>query len=422
MAGEQPSCHSYFKYLVTEDNTYSVLTFGAPKPNYMKKQFTLLTCLSLFSAGLHAQITINQSDYTSWTAGKDTLKAVGAATGMPGANATWDLTGRTYGSTSTRVYTAGTLAALPAATYYTSETVPVATGINLSLKRYHGNTAQGIQTLGMSLPRNAFSLAAATMGPTDSLVFEAQDIAATSPLTNLAFPATMGTNWSSNFSITTNFKLSVAFLSFSNVPGSIKKIYAVQDSVKGWGKMKLKDLNGQATNYMEVLAVKVHTQVTDSFFLSGAPMDPSLLAAVGVDQGAVTHEYAIRYYREGEVTPLLEVQYTDATYSTEDGAEAHMNRMAPTGVSNVTGKDNGIAIYPNPVTDRNINVRINNAAAHTWSYELIDMSGRRIAGGNLDNNGDKAQVKVGAENAAGIYQLNILKNGNPAAKQSLIIR
>jgi hypothetical protein len=392
----------------------------------MKKTFTLMAGLCFSGLALQAQITINQSAYATWTPGVDSIRELNAATVVPAANASWDLSGSFYGMNDAHRYIAGTSAAFSGATYYTNgvmEIVP-ASGLELDIKHYRGNTAQGIRTMGFSVDRTAFSLAAATLSPNDSLVFEAQNVVYTSPETHLAFPATSTSVWSSNLTATTNFKLSVAFLSMVNTPGSIRKHIVTTDSVKGWGKMRVKNLNGQASAYMDVLAVKVKQEITDSFFLAGLPMDVSLLDAVGATQGLVTTKYQIRYYREGEVTPLLEVDYMNDTYLQEDGARAHMKRLPAGGssVGTVSGKENKISIFPNPVINRSINIHIGEAGNHTWGYELINLAGQKIAGGALMLTGNKSEVLINAALAPGMYTVNVLKNGTRASAQVLVIQ
>lgn len=197
---------------------------------------------------------------------------------------------------------------------------------------------------------------------------------------------------------------------------------SVKDTVKGWGKIRLKNLAGQATGYMDVLAVKVRTTVTDSFFLMGAPMDPTLLAAVNLVQGSVSEEFEIRYYRAGEVTPLVAVQYADAAYTQENSAQAHMKRLPAggVGVGDVIGT-NGIRVYPNPVTNSTINVELNDAAQN-WTYELTDMTGKKVASGNINASGTKGQIEMKGSNAAGIYHLNLLKNGASTGVHPLMIK
>lgn len=392
---------------------------------HMKKTSTLLAGLCLATLAAQAQITINQSAYASWTPGIDSFRELNAATGTPAANANWDLSGNMYGVSGTHHYHAGTLAAFPGATYYTEGTIEIvpASGLELHPRYYHGNTAQGIQTLGLSLGRTAISLAPATLSPNDSLVFEAQHVVYTSALTHLAFPATASSRWSNNLTGTINFKLSVDFLSMVDVPGAIKKTVVTTDSVKGWGKMRVKGLDGSISGYMDVLAVKVKQEVTDSFFLAGLPMDNALLDAVGATQGLVTTRYEIKYYRSGEVTPLLEVAYMNGTYTTEDGAKAHMKRLAAgTNSVGTISRDNMISIFPNPVINRQVNISIAEAGKHAWAYELVNMAGMKVAAGALIPAGNKASLSIDAAQAAGMYYINILKNGSSTGVRTILVQ
>ena len=389
----------------------------------MKKQFTLLALSCAVAVTANAQITINQASFSSWTPNKDTLKDVGATLTAPAANATYDFSGSTYAGNYVMWYRPGGYVSMPATTYHSLEDINVTTGIALHASFYRGNTATGLQTLGFGIDRHAFSIFTATGGANDSLVFDAQMNAYTSPENNLAFPATYNSNWGSSFTSNTSFKVSVAIASISNAPGSIKTMITGADTVKGWGKMKLKNMSGAATGFMDVLVVKAMRQQQDSFFLLGAPMDPTYVAAMNLDQGGITKRYFMRYYRAGEVTPLLEAEYTDANYTSLSTERAHMNRLKAdnVGVGSVSNSSE-INVYPNPVTTNAININLGDAGKHTYTYNLTDITGKIISSGALMPTANQASISKNVVTASGMYNLTILKDGQIASTELLMIQ
>src|SRR5688572_12196593 len=105
----------------------------------MKRTLTLMA-LSLIPASLMAQITLTQSSYTGWTPGNDTLKLVSTPVQMgTGANVTWDLSAVNYSTgVYPTVYTSGTDAALPGATFYLNLPFVLAQGVTYNVKAWEG--------------------------------------------------------------------------------------------------------------------------------------------------------------------------------------------------------------------------------------------------------------------------------------------
>ena len=301
----------------------------------MKKIITL-SAFTLACFSLQAQITIQHADYATWTPGLDTFADISQFTAVPGVNANYDLTTAVYDDEFTRTRIAATNSNLPGATYLEKVSYSFSSIIYLS-DMYLGNTTQGIQRLGEVIERQANSLANLTMNPADSLVFIDQVVVYSAPRTMLKFPATYGTNWSSDMIFNTAFEISIAMYSLNQTPGSRKSHLVQTDSIVGWGKMMVNNIDADASELMDVLAVKSKTTISDSFFLNGSPAPAPLLTAFGLTQGMVNNYYRISYYRAGETDPLLYTQYTDSTYTTPSEATVHMSKLAmPTNVDHIS--------------------------------------------------------------------------------------
>jgi hypothetical protein len=182
--------------------------------------------------------------------------------------------------------------------------------------------------------------------------------------------------------------------------------------------------DNDTTKKIQVLQDKVITTETDSFTINGAPFPPSLLFTLGVTQGMTTNTYSYKFYRAGRLTtPLMQVWYTDGSFTTVSKVWVDTTYISTTlGVPEITNTNNNITVYPNPVTNRVVNIDIPNAATGVWSCELVNITGQQVASGNLSVNGNHAQVFIPASLAPGIYYLRISNNRLPIAVKPLTIK
>lgn len=379
----------------------------------MKKTLTFLS-IAFLPTLVCAQLTLNQSSYSAWAPGNDSIRVISNASSQSiGANLSWDLSGATYAPGGYfATYNFGSNGLLPNADFYTILTYDIGTGVNYDINAWLGITASGIINPGISMDHQNISLSSFPgMGPNDSLVFPAQTTTYSSPANIIQFPASYNDVWTSDYNFTTNFNASISLLGLNNAPGYRVTYITREDSVKGWGKMKLKTNAGAASGYMDVLQVKTHVQQIDSFYINGAPVSNTILGVLGLSQGMETHSFTMYYYRANEVTPLLEMDYPDGSFSTPSAAYAHTNRLTGvTGITDIADK-NGISVYPNPVINRSVNINIESPNSATWNYELINAVGQKTGTGNLKLNNNKATIKINSVNMPGVYYLQLYKNG-----------
>jgi hypothetical protein len=390
----------------------------------MNKKLTLLS-LALAPLCLNAQITINQNGYASWTPGTDSIRFVSNVGALPSltptANASWDLSTSNYTSPSYYInYSSGTSTDFPAATYQSHIFYEVTTGIELQTSIWTGNTASGIERMGEDIERQAFSLAAVTFGPNDSLVFPEQTVTYSAVRTDVKFPATMGSQWFSAYDMKADFNLTIASFGFNNSPGYRKSFIDRTDSVKGWGRMRLKNNAGVTSAWMNVLQVKSHVQLIDSFYLDGLPIPENLLTSFGLGQGMETHTYTMDFYREGEVTPLTSVDYANGSYSSPQSAVVHTSRHAnATGINEITNAGS-ISVYPNPISGNRINVSIDGNANGNWGYKLVNVTGQTTAAGTMEMKGGSATINLNGRSAAGVYYLQLVNDGIAVAVKTVV--
>lgn len=399
----------------------------------MKKILLALLCAPLSITGIYAQtpLTLTNAGYTSTFAGTtDTL--LGTATTpvypsfTPTVNATWDMTGAVSNTVVSYGYNVNALTTPFASAQFADSTVT-----NFSTYSYIDNeerafTAAGYVAYGRHINRQAIHLTGGTFGPTDSLIFNLQNMVYYSaPWTLISFPATYHTTWTSTFSDSFNFALDVAIASYSNTPGTIKESVTEIDSVVGWGQMRVKKLDGTAGGYMHVLQVRKRLVRIDSFFINGAPAAGPILTGLGLSQGARTTAYSEAFYRPDDARPLASVTFTDSTFSTPNGASTlaqKFNSDLTAGVNTIAdGKT--INIYPNPITNNTISIDMPDAQNGNWTYELINIAGERAASGSLpiSNNQTYTQITLPDSITPGIYYLSLKNNVREIAVRPLDI-
>ncbi|MCB9045267.1 MAG: T9SS type A sorting domain-containing protein [Chitinophagales bacterium] len=386
----------------------------------MKKSLLVIAGLT-FSMALQAQITLNSSNApsTAQCQSNDTFRKL-STTGLPDlspkTNATWDLTGiADLGSffTYNGVASSG---AFPNATFTLSRKY-LFSALSYNNISMFGITGSGIIDYGEHIDRQPLSIGALTGDPGDSLVFAQQDIIYSPSETVIKYPCTMSTTWTDVNSFNTKFNLTVSAYSLNNTPGERRTVRTEKKTVKGWGKMKVDDENGNPTGYMDVLLVELERSVKDSFYLGGSPAPAPLLTAFGVSQGQVLDEYFRFFYRAGEFKPLLELEYTNSSFTTVSSAEVHSERLAPTSVNTISKEQ--INIYPNPVANGSFTVKVD-GAYKSISYQLYNMTGQVVAANILPANGT---VSLPADVPAGNYFIKLQTEGGAyGVKQVNIVK
>ncbi len=387
-----------------------------------------MTC-ALFSTVclLQAQITLNQASYTS-TYLNTTDSFLGSVTGStfpnfaPATNGSWDMTNAVSVTKISSTYHGSAYSSGFSTAQYADGVVASFPPFTIPESAQYGISSTGFLEYGLRVERQPHQLTGGGFTATDSLVFDAQNIAYSNPRYVLKFPATYQSAWTSTYQTDFNFHLTVAAYSINDVPGYQRQYVAVQDSVIGWGQMKVKKLDGTTSGYVNVLQVKRITMFTDSFFLGGAVAPSQLTAAFGVSQGQSGTTYRQLFFRPNEVAPFASVNFTDATYNSPSSGYSHAQQL-PTGsgVRDVLNENN-INIYPNPVEGSTIYIDIPNVQDNKWSYDLIDITGKSISSGKIAANQIRAEIMLPSGLANGIYYISLKNNEKQVLVKPLDIR
>ncbi len=374
----------------------------------MKNYLILLVFTLFLLPKINAQITLSQSSYPLSVLGTDTLKKTIAASTFPSlepaTNANWDMSTLIDTTPVYYDYRVGS------ATHQYADS----NAYNFSSYSYQGNAEIDIANIGIleyavEIHKKSISLFTHTGISTDSLFILSQNMLYSSPLTKISFPSTFGTNWYSNYYSTLNIQVSINSMSYNRAPGYLRRHTIEMDSFTGWGKMKVKDLAGMPSSWFDVLQVQSITTTIDSFFLNGSPFTVPLLLSLQLTQGAKSTTYKQNYYRLGEVTPLESVLFTDSTFTHPYSAMTHTQRLVNVGVEDIV--ENPVVVYPNPVTGNIINLQLP-INGTVWTYKVVDISGKTIHSGSLNNRIGFAQIELPKDIKQGNYILKLANGKN----------
>lgn len=281
---------------------------------------------------------------------------------------------------------------------------------SLGAYTYEGNAGVNISGGGIIEPevdikKREYELSFLTASSFDTLFIPAQTVANSTPLIHVGFPATYNSVWQSNYSNSTTYELTVSMFSYVHKPFVRRRYVQRRDTVKGWGKMKVRTAAGFSSDYFDVLQIFSTTITTDSFFTDGAPAVPSVVTMFSLEQGKKDTTYVQRYYRAQEVTPLATIVYRDGGYTQPIKATTHIQRLKVASVNKVTDKETPI-IYPNPTSDGCIYLA-NLPSIGESRYVLTDVNGKRIHLGAIDKNETPKRLVLPKWLSNGIYLLNV---------------
>lgn len=395
----------------------------------MKKTFILLSTLAV-SATMYAQAphVFTAANGPKNPVGIDTVYGtqLSSVAATPDAQYhIWDLGQMIIGSY--RYYAQfGTIAGFASATHVNKAYVDIAPGIKYETNLAFAIESTGIKTYGERLTRQAFSLAAQSGVPTDSIVILAQDVIYSAPQVQMPYPATIGTKWNSTSKSTTNLTITYTpgapLPGINNQPAQRKTTTTSTAEVVGWGFLKVKRLDGKSSGIRSVLQVKNTISTTDSLFINGAPAPAILLQAAGLTQGETRIVYQKSYYREYEMLPMLNITYEEATFTTRKDVNVHTQRLPyPDGVNDVTNVAMA-EIFPNP-SNGTFTVRVPESTPGAWAYQVTDITGKTVATGSLTLSSNKeAQVTLNSTVTPGTYIVTVQHDGTAVSGHKITIQ
>lgn len=308
---------------------------------------------------------------------------------------------------------------------YYPETIPFFTNAGIDLYRQRSKylnsdfvyftyqeydfNAGGVYDAGLDVLEQRYSLAPITGNPNDSLIIAAQSYLYNQPLQLLEFPMTAKSTWSSNSRRTVEMTINVPAFGLNNAPLTHAFTWVRQDSIVGWGKVRVYTPNGPSIDY-DVLIDKSSEYAVDSFYLAGAPAPSALLSAFGVAQGQHTQKSnRLSFYRKGSYSYLVGFQYNDDAFTDIQYAFVNTDNIETATASAVVEKATYATIlYPNPSAGSEINVKVLGSELGIAQYRVTDLTGRTICQGKTEENGDGIQVHFNELLSNGQYFITLM--------------
>lgn len=349
----------------------------------MKKILLFFVTAFLFGLHLQAQITLNQSN-TSYV--PCSVSAAGASlTGFTlptiGANQQWNYSNLTQSSLSGWGSIVPSNTNFPTATFQdTTLSANFVPGWYYYYDAFYETDASGEKYLGYTVQNLRTGLLSVTGNALDSCIFPAQIYTYSTPLCLMPFPTTMSTSWYANYRNVVNFNLTISAYSLNHTPCQKVSLTSRQDTVIGWGKMRVPTASGPSYAY-DVLMVKRSVVQVDSFYMSGAPAPQALLTAFGVTQGQSTITNRYLFWRQNAYYPLMLVNFGSNNYTSAAGVYYDATAVFdPSGIEE-NEINTSISVFPNPASEK----LFVNSDCKVVDYTIYNSVGSAVISGRMVN-------------------------------------
>jgi len=385
----------------------------------MRKNY-LLTLLAIVAGFVlsNAQIKLNVVNHLAPSNENDTLlftSNIGLKAPSTGANQKWNY-GHLKDSMESGLYFftytnwhAGTNSNFPGATRYFVQGNLIAGQITLYTDIYENDNSKADAYVGGGVGyRQSFPIGSVTMGPNDSLVFPVQSDVYPQPDVILNYPATYNSNWSSKSRSITNFNLTVAAYSLNKTPGAKVTNRIRTDSVVGWGMLNVPYPTGGQSQYDSVLEVKESIMDLDSYYLGGSAAPAPLLSAFGLSNGARSGANRYIFYRTGHNEPLFEI-FMDSAWKKPQLAAYDAQYTVFMGIDLRGPESFASSAYPNPVSNRSLNLQFNKTSPGVWTITISNIMGQTVNSVELSQGigNISTQVAMPPSAANGVYIYSI---------------
>ena len=266
----------------------------------------------------------------------------------------------------------------------------------------------GLNTLGITTGGAKFTLVQLTTVLEDSLYFLADTIRYSSNALTYKFPMTVGTSWKNNYTETINFKISLSVFGLNRTPGQRISYFSSEDSIAGWGTLRLKNPAGGANLEYAVLLHKHNDSRIDSFYLEGSPTSDNLLILGRLLQGTVTKSVTkYRFLGFGFKEPLLYLSVDeDRTISTTYRAVLP-NLGLTVGNKEINNSFVHSTIFPNPANDY-ITINFDKKNSKDWILMIYNDIGQISSINTISFNQGIVNYPLKIDLPKGTYFYNLL--------------
>jgi Secretion system C-terminal sorting domain len=352
----------------------------------MKKNLLVVLGTIALSMSMTAQITVQSTDFTLSTTGKDSaisklMKRVGLAIPSRGNNQTWDFSS-VRDSIPDIYYTGGitrpitTRPSVFSGANLEADRVVVFQNFEIPSKNYYTLNTSGYSLLGDSIIFSRFPLLLLTGSTADSLTFPAASRKSSTPERRFVFPITATSSNTTTSNTTTNFLLKIPAFGFNNTPGYQSRTTTEKDTTVGWGTLKLRNpASGGVLNFNVLLQLKTIIGI-DSFYLGGQPAPGALLDAFSLVQGRKDTFSVFNFIGLGFKAAHVAME-TNGNQTqvgrTFRGILPSLGLVSPTRETN----DYSVAtkVFPNP-TSEGITFEFDKKTSGDWHILMYDVVGK----------------------------------------------
>jgi len=373
----------------------------------LKSAILLLSSFIGFPMLLAAQITLISTDYPTVLTGVDSLKVTTYNSSYPAltpaSGGMWDMTVITDSIVdllSYRVLSDGY-------SFSDSVTFDEIGSFKFNKTTLYEMNSLGLYEMGFKVEKNAHDLFPLTAEFGDSLFILNGISSRTVGLFKLNHPTAFLDNSLGLSSYNINYELSYAVMGYVHEPG-VKRTYSSRrDTVRGWGKMRLREQTGMPSEWIDVLQVHEVEVNTDSFFLSGLPLSAPLQVMLGITQGKSDTTYLQQYYRKAEVRPLASVYYKDAGYTQPYKAVVHRQRLPQASLAIKAPVISTGVIFPNPVCN-NGTIKIEGQFSGTTYWSITNAWGKVVVSGTKVTSDNIMSIVLPADIVSGNYLISLI--------------
>lgn len=294
-------------------------------------------------------------------------------------------------------------------------------GLGYMLNYYYSTNENGFHENGIHIPAQAYSQGGVTGNPKDSIIFEEQKYILSKPRVILDFPVTKGYSHQSVSRRVAKFKINVPAFGLNYAPVQHVANVVREDTVTGWGKMRVYTPNGPSPSYDVLVLLSFQHQI-DSFYLNGLPAPANLLTAFGQQQGQRTNvRNRLYYYRSNRSAPLLLANLNEQVTAFTGLFFDADSLSLPSHTGELDAKFI-TTLFPNPTADYFIfNIQ---GMGHnpTLRYQIYDLNGKEVSS-LCQMDGSDLGIRVGTSGLVnGIYHVAVYDHEIKIAQEAFVVQ
>lgn len=343
----------------------------------MMKRHLLLSIILLATSMCNAQFTLEDFPREASFTDNYILSSTIFDLPMEGSGLTWDFSSAETEELISREYIDATDDAFFENAFSYRQRDLSFQGLLIESSEYEALDEEGFSAIGRTITEVTYPVDGITGGTNDIVTFVGGNYLYEGENQYLDLPASYEDSWEFTFEEVIDFELSVASFGLDAAPGQQVRYKTITREVVGEGFFIIRDDQGQPSDPISGLLIRVNESRKDSAFLGGAPAPDALMEAFGLIQGdTFTTEFFVAY-AYGLGTPLLSmnVDGNDAV-NLAYRPQAAMLGDPSNSVKEFTAPS--IIAYPNPVAKGQsiqLQTKSNELVA---SVQLFNMMGEKV--------------------------------------------